>query len=229
MDINELGEKLIDKLLAKGHVKSIPDLYRLTQEQVFDALKRERTTGESNPVKAAQNVLEGVAASKRRGLARLLAGLGILHVGTRTAQIVAQHFGTLEKLRAASLEEIDGIRDMGPVVAQSLYDFLHSKAGEKTLDELGSLGLKTTEEARAAKSGPLTGKTIVVTGSLEKYTRSQIKNEIEALGGTAAEAVSKNTSFVLVGADPGSKADKAKKLGVEIIDEKEFLKRIGKK
>ena len=227
MDINELGEKVIEKLLAKGYVKSIPDLYRLSHEQLVDTLKRAGTKKESNPVKAAQNLCEGIAASKTRGLARLLAGLGVLHVGIRTAQIVAQHFGSLEKLRASSLEEIDALRDLGPVVAQSLYDFLHSATGQQTLDELTALGLTTTQEA-IKRSGPqpLAGQSIVVTGSLENYTRSQIKNEIERLGGTASESVSKNTSFVLVGADPGSKIDKAKKLGIEIIEEAEFLKRI---
>ena len=228
MDIAEIGEKLIEKLLAKGHVKSIPDLYRLTHEQVVDALKRAETKGESNPTKAAQNVVEAIAGSKDRGLAKLLAGLGILHVGVRTAQVICEHFPTLAALRAASLEEIDAVRDVGEVVARSLHTFLHSEAGGKTLDELEGLGLKV-EEPRVVRSGPqpLAGKTIVVTGTLAKFSRAQIKNKIEALGGKAAESVSKSTSFVLAGEEAGSKLEKAKKLGVEVIDEAEFLQRIG--
>lgn len=228
MDINELGEKLIEKLLEKGHVASLADLYRLTHEQVVDALKRTTTTGESNPSKAAQNVLEGIAGSKGRGLSRLLAGLGILHVGNRTAAIVAEHFGTLEKLRAASVEEIDALPDIGEVVAKSLHDFLHSRSGAKLLDDLIALGVKV-EEPRVERTGPqpFAGKTIVVTGTLKSLKRDEIKKRIESLGGKSTDSVSKNTSFLVAGDEAGSKLEKAKKLGVEVIDEAEFLKRAG--
>jgi DNA ligase (NAD+) len=290
MDIAEIGEKLIEKLAAKGYVKALPDLYRLTHAQVFDALRKEGTKGESNPTKAAQNVIEGIAASKGRGLARLLAGLGILNIGVRTAQLVARHFGSLEKLRKAGvreilqapemgtgvLEEVDelgeryavckglsaeqvfglekiekglereirelpaasasqktawelieGIRKKG-VAAQSLYAFLHSEAGEKVLDDFVKLGLKV-DEAQLKRTGPqpLAGKTIVVTGTLAKFDRASVKAKIETLGGKASESVSKSTSFVLAGEEAGSKLEKAKKLGVEVIDEGEFLRRIG--
>jgi len=289
MDISELGEKLIEKLVAKGSVKSIPDLYRLTHEQVFDALKREGTKKESTPTKAAQNVIDGIAASKSRGLGKVLAGLGILHVGVRTAQIVAQHFPTLKTLMNARLEAILSTPDMGGgvvenfkkyqaryeafaelsleqlfgfekiptdviekientvvsgrerlpkvaieelksrgVVAQSLYQFLHSESGAKTLEELETLGVKM-DEAAVERSGPqpLAGKTIVVTGTLTKFKRDEIKKKIEDLGGKTTDAVSKNTSFLLAGEEAGSKLDKAKLLGVEVIDEEKFLKRIG--
>ncbi len=290
MDINELGEKVIEKLLAKGYVKSIPDLYRLTHEQLVDTLRKEDTKGESNPVKAAQNLVEGIAASKARGLARLLAGLGIRDIGNRTAQLVAQHFGALEKLRKASLEEILATPEMGGgileevaklrerygvtaelsteqvfgcaaiekgleqkireagadtargktpwemieairtkgVAARSLYGFLHSEAGRKTLDELETLGVKT-EEPRAARTGPqpLAGKTVVVTGTLKGFSRAEIKQAIERMGGKATESVSKATSFVVAGEEAGSKLEKARKLGVEVIDEGEFVRRTG--
>jgi len=228
MDINELGEKLIEKLLEKGHVTSLADLYRLTHEQVVDALKRATTTGESNPSKAAQNVLEGIAGSKGRGLSRLLAGLGILHVGNRTAAIVAEHFGTLEKLRAASVEEIDALPDIGEVVAKSLHDFLHSASGAKLLDDLVALGVKA-DEPRVERTGPqpFAGKTIVVTGTLKALKRDEIKKKIESLGGKSTDSVSKNTSFLVAGDEAGSKLEKAKKLGVEVIDEAEFLRRAG--
>jgi DNA ligase (NAD+) len=289
MDIAEIGEKLIEKLIAKSYVKSIPDLYRLTHAEVFDTLKRETTKGESNPQKAAQNVIDGIAASKGRGLAKVLAGLGILDIGVRTAQIIAEQFGTYEKLHAATLEEILRTPDMGGgviedfkkyqgrypefgemtleglfglqklpaklgrwledapargarekrpaeiaadlrkrgVAAQSLYKFLHSDAGEKTFHELASLGVRL-DEPRAVRVGPqpLAGETVVVTGTLSKFTRGEIKKKIEELGGKAVESVSKATSFVIAGDDAGSKLEKAKKLGVEVIDEEEFLKRI---
>ena len=289
MDINELGEKVIEKLLAKQYVRSIPDLYRLTHDQLVDTLRKEDTKGESNPVKAAQNLIDGLAASKSRGLARLLAGLGIRDIGNRTAHLVADHFTTLDALRQAPLEAIlaapemgggileevakfrersslakhltteqifgsapiekslaekirtapadtprgktpqqmlDAVRQKG-VAARSLYDFLHSAAGQKTLDELVHLGLKT-DEPLAARTGPqpLAGKTIVVTGTLQKFSRTEIKATIERLGGKATDSVSKSTSFVLAGDEAGSKLDKAKKLGVEVIDEAEFVKRI---
>ena len=278
MDINELGEKLIEKLLAKEFVKSVPDLYRLTHEDVFEALRREGTK-DSNPMKAAQNVIEGIAASKDRGLAKVLAGLGILHVGVRTAQVVAEQFPTLEALEKAGLEEILRTPDMGGgviedfkkyqerypelkevsleqlfglakmpvkverwletaesergkkpaeiaadlkkrgVAAQSLYQFVHSDVGEKTFKELAKLGVKL-EEPRVARSGPqpLAGMTIVVTGSLAKFTRGEIKAKIEALGGKTTDSVSKLTTFVLAGESAGSKLDKAKELGVEVVD-----------
>jgi DNA ligase (NAD+) len=291
MDIAEIGEKLIEKLIAKKYVASIPDLYRLTHEQVFDTLKREGTKGESNPVKAAQNVIDGVAASKGRGLAKVLAGLGILNIGVRTAQLIAEQFGTVEKLKAATLEEILRTPDMGGglvddfrkyqerypefgqmtleqlfglqplpaplaqwladaparggrekkpveiaaelkrrgVAAQSLYQFVHSAAGEKTFRELADLGVKLEEDRKTAVGGPqpLAGMTVVVTGTLSKFTRGEIKKKIEELGGKTTESVSKQTTFVLAGDDAGSKLEKAKKLGVEVVDEEGFLKRIG--
>jgi len=289
MDIDELGEKLIEKLLAKGFVKSIPDLYRLTQEQLVETLKKADAKGESSPTKAASNVLEGIAASKGRGLTRVLAGLGILHVGVRTAQVVAGHFPTLDGLMKATLEELLSIPDMGGgvvedfrkyrdryevlsgltmeqlfgfdslpkgvaekiaaaeakgrekapaaaveelkkrgVVAQSLYMFLHSAAGKATLHELRKLGVKMEEDV-VERTGPqpLAGMTVVVTGTLSKFSRGEIKKKIEALGGKSVDSVSKNTTFVLAGEEAGSKLDKAKKLGVEVLDEAGFLKRIG--
>ena len=220
MDIAEIGPALIQQLLEQKLIGSIADLYRLKKEQV---VKLERM-GE----KSAENVIKAIAESKDRGLARLLAGLGILHIGSRTAQVVAEDFGMLEKLRGATVEEIDAVPDVGDVVAKSLHEFLHSKRGEKLLDELVTLGLKV-EEVRAKRTGPqpLAGKTIVVTGTLAKFSRTEIKQKIEELGGKATESVSKQTSFVLAGEEAGSKLEKAKKLGVEVIDEGEFLKRIG--
>ncbi len=220
MDIAEIGEKLIAQLLQNGLIKSIPDLYRLKKSQLL-GLER---MGE----KSAQNVLDAIAASKDRGLARLLAGLGILHIGTQTARVLADHFESLDQLLAATLEEIDAVPDVGDVVAKSLHDFLHSAAGQNTFAELRALGLKT-DEPKTIPTGPqpFAGKTIVVTGTLEKMSRDEAKAKIQALGGKPGESVSKLTSFVLAGEKAGSKLDKAKKLGIEVIDEAEFLRRAG--
>lgn len=218
MDIADVGPALIDQLLEKKLIASLPDLYRLKQEQL-EELER---MGE----KSAANVVKGIRDSKERGLSRLLAGLGILHVGNRTAQIIAEHFGTYDKLAQATLEQIDDIPGMGEVVAKSLHDFLQSDVGQKTFAEFKELGLKLDEpQPERAENQPFAGMTIVVTGTLQKFSRSEIKKEIERLGGKTSESVSKKTSFVLAGDDAGSKLDKAKSLNVEVIDEAEFIKR----
>jgi DNA ligase (NAD+) len=207
-------------LLQRGLVKAVPDLYRLTPEMLLE-LER---MGE----KSAANVVAGIAASKDRGLARVLGGLGILHVGTRTAQVIAQHFGTYEKLHAATLEEIDAIPGMGDVVAKNLHDYLHSAVGERTFAELAAEGVKLAEP-KVERSGPqpFAGMSIVVTGTLATLSRTEIKNQIERLGGKATDSVSKTTAFVVAGEEAGSKLEKAKKLGVEVLTEKEFLERAG--
>lgn len=221
MDIADVGPALIEQLLEKKLIHSLPDLYRLEQ----DALVELERMGE----KSAANVIKGIQDSKQRGLARLLAGLGILHVGNRTAQIIAEHFGTYDKLAAATLEEIDDIPGMGEVVAKSLHDFLQSDAGKKTFEEFRKLGLKLEEpQPERAEHQPFAGMTIVVTGTLQKFSRSEIKKEIERLGGKTSESVSKKTSFVVAGDEAGSKLDKARDLKVEVIDEAEFLKRAGR-
>lgn len=219
MDIENLGEKLILQLLETGLVKSLPDLYRLTHEQLA-ALER---MGD----KSAANVIASIDGSRKRPLSKLLGALGIRHIGVRTAQVITEQYDTLDKLRAATLEEITAIHGIGDIVARSLYDFLHSDAGKATLDELAALGLNTVEP-KIERTGPqpLAGKTIVVTGTLKNFTRSQIKNLIEKNGGKAGDSVSKATAFVVAGEEAGSKLDKARKLGVEVIDEDEFVKRI---
>ena len=220
MDIAEIGPALIQQLMEHKLVASIADLYRLKKAQLLEL--------ERMGDKSAENVIAAVQGSKDRGLARLLAGLGILHVGTRTALAIAEHFGTLEKLRAATVEEIDGVPDVGDVVAQSVHEFLNSQRGAALLDDLIALGLKTEQE-RLGAGGPFAGKSIVVTGTLQGFGRSEVERKISELGGKPTSSVSKSTSFVLAGEEAGSKLEKAKKLGVEVIDEAEFLRRIGGK
>ncbi len=224
MDIEGLGEKIIDQLVDSGLVKSIPDLYRLTLEQLVE-LER---MGE----KSAKNLLDGIEASKERGLARVLAGLAIPHVGDSNSDMLANEFENIDALAGASVERLDAIEGIGPSMAQSIHEYFHSETGRHIVKELKELGVKLAQEPRpkAARAGgtDLTGKSIVVTGTLKNYQREEIEALIRQLGGKAAGSVSKNTAFVVAGEKAGSKLDKARELGVKVISEEEFDKMIGK-
>ncbi len=219
MDIENLGPAVVQQLMARGLVAAIPDLYRLKLEDVA-SLER---MGE----KSAANLIAAIAESKSRGLERLLGGLGILHVGVRTAEDIAEHFSSVQALAEASVADFQNVEGVGEVVAKSMHRFLHEQGGMELLRELELLGVKTTPARVRQTNGPLAGKTVVVTGKLRHYARHEIKSLIESLGGKAGESVSKNTTLVVAGEDAGSKLEKARKLGVEVIDEAEFLKRIG--
>lgn len=218
MDIEGLGEKLVDQLVSDGLVTSYGDLYRLTLDQL--------TSLERMGKKSSENLLAGIAASKDRALARLLNALSIRHVGARVAAVLAEHFGSMEKLRAATVEELTEVEEVGSIIAESVYKFLHSEYGRRVIDDLAAAGVKMEAERRRASSGPLSGKTLVVTGTLSHYSREEIEDLIEKLGGKAASSVSKNTDFVVAGEKAGSKLDKAQKLGVRVITEAEFRKMI---
>lgn len=224
MDIEGLGEKIVEQLVDAGLVATIPDLYRLTREQLLE-LER---MGE----KSALNLLEGIAASKTRGLSHLLAGLAIPHVGDSVAHLLAAHFRTAQALMDASVEQLAAINGIGPVMAESIHDYFHSEAGRKTIEELGELGLKLTQDAPPKKSqasgGDLTGKTVVVTGTLSRYGREEIEELIRQLGGKAAGSVSKGTSFIVAGEKAGSKLDKARTLGIPVLTEDDFDRMIGR-
>lgn len=221
MDIEDVGEKLIDQLVDKGMVKTFADLYRLTKE---DLLELERMGD-----KSAQNVVDSIQKSKQQGLDRLLAGLGIRHVGNRVAYVLASHFGSLDAIGKASEQELSSVHEIGPAIADSVHDFFHNEAGEKTIAALKEVGLdpKMEKPKRPAGGLPLEGQTVVVTGTLEKFERKEVEDLIVKLGGKASASVSKKTSLVLAGESAGSKLAKAKDLGVEVIDEKEFIKRFG--
>ena len=222
MDIENLGPAIIDQLVATGKVKSVADLYRL---QLDDLLALERM-GE----KSARGLLAAIALSKSAGLERLLSGLGILHVGTRTAAVLARHFPSIDALAGASAQQLQAVPDIGPVVGASIHDFLHIQGGLKLLQELAALGLATAATQAAASgpaSGALAGKTVVVTGTLQHFTRNQIHEFIAAHGGVATPTVTKKTSLVLAGADAGSKLEKARRLGIPIIDESTLLEMTG--
>jgi DNA ligase (NAD+) len=172
--------------------------------------------------KSVDNLLDGIEASKNRGLARLLNGLAIRHVGARVAAVLAERFGSMDSLMAASVEQLSETNEIGPIIAQSVYDFLHSKFGTETIEDLKSVGVKMKATARAGGSRALEGKTLVVTGTLLKYTRDQIEELITQHGGHAASSVSKNTDYLIAGEKAGSKLAKAEQLGVAVITEDQF-------
>jgi DNA ligase (NAD+) len=224
MDIEGLGVEMINQLVDSGLVRSIPDLYRLTKEPLLE-LER---TGE----KSAQNLLDGIAASKGRGLTRVLAGLAIPHVGTGVAELLAEKFHNIEGLTGASEEELANVNGIGPVIAQSVYEYFKSTGGRKSIDDLKALGVKLAEDAKPtpAQVGgtDLTGKTFVVTGTLQHFSREDIEELIKSLGGKATGSVSKNTDYVVAGEKAGSKLEKARALGVKVLTEDEFQKLVGR-
>jgi DNA ligase (NAD+) len=219
MDIEGLGEKLVDQLVGQGLVRSYGDLYRLTLDRLMGLERMGK--------KSSENLLAEIDASRDRGLARLLAALAIRHVGTRVASVLAARFRTLDALRAATLDELSSVNEIGPIIAQSVYDWLHNSSGEKTIDDLTRQGVTT--ETVGATAGPrrLEGKTLVVTGTLTRYTRDQINELIAREGGRAASSVSKKTDYVVAGEEAGSKLDKARQLGVPVLTEEEFEALLG--
>jgi DNA ligase (NAD+) len=224
MDIEGLGTAVIDQLVDTDLVKSIPDLYHLKLDDLI-ALER---MGK----KSAQNLLDGIAASKDRGLVHLLTGLGILHVGEHVAELLATHLTSMDRLMNASADELTRVPGIGPERAESIHKFFHSESGRKVIDDLRATGLKLTEDARPkATSGrtDLTGKTFVVTGTLSRYGRDEIESLIKSLGGKAAGSVSKKTDYIVAGEKAGSKLDKAKELGVTVLTEEAFEKLISRK
>jgi DNA ligase (NAD+) len=221
MDIEGLGKAMVDQLVDQGLLKELPDLYRLTKEQLL-GLER---MGE----KSAQNLLDGIAASKDRGLGRLLAGLGIPMVADSMADLLAQEFGAIDGLMTATDERLAQVEGIGPERARHIHEYFQSPTGRQLIAEFRELGLKLTEEQRQrpADTADLTGKSFVVTGTLEKYEREEIEALIRQLGGKPTGSVSKKTDYVIAGAKAGSKLDKAKQLGVVVLTEAEFEKLIG--
>jgi DNA ligase (NAD+) len=224
MDIEGLGTALIDQLVDTGLVRSIPDLYRLTLEQLVELERMGK--------KSAENVLAGIQASKERGLCRVLTGLAIRHVGDHVAELLAAEFGNIDDLMNASVERLAQVEGIGQERAESIYKFFQSAAGRRTIEELRSLGLKLTEDIRPAPAAvggkELTGKIFVVTGTLSRYGREEIEDLIKKLGGKATGSVSKKTDYVVAGEKAGSKLDKARQLGVPVLSEEEFEKMIGR-
>ena len=220
MDIEGLGDKLVNQLVDSNLVGSFGDLYSITLDKLMSLERMGK--------KSAENLLQGIANSKSRGLTRALNAISIRHVGQRVAQILAQRFGSMDNLMAASLETIGNTNEIGPIIAQSVYDFFHSDDGLELIQQLRAAGvlLDATAEDAVDNSGVFAGKTLVVTGSLSKYSRDEIERLIEQRGGRAASSVSKKTDFLIAGEAAGSKLDKAQSLGVPVLSEAEFDKLI---
>ncbi len=214
MDIETLGPALIEQLVDTGLVKNFADLYKLQKTQLTEL--------ERMAEKSAANVIEAIEKSKTRPLWRLIAALGIRHIGGQSAQILAEQFGSLEGLMAAPETELQAIDQIGPTMAGSVYEYFRDQRNRAVIDELLAAGVKP-QRSRTGPTGKLMGKTIVVTGTLENFTRHQVEQAVKQAGGKTSSSVSKKTDFVLAGTEPGSKLDKALKLGVEVINEKQFL------
>ncbi len=223
MDIDGLGEKNVDLLVDAELVDGFGDLYRLTEEQLL--------TLEGFGKRKAEKLLAGIEASKSRGLTRVLAAVSIRHVGSRVAMQLAKKFPTIDRLMAASVEDLAGVDEIGEIIAESVFQFLHDDYGQHTIEDLRHVGVKLTEDIapRSADEtgGVFAGKTLVVTGTLLKYTRDEIEDLILRHGGRPASSVSKNTDFVVAGEKAGSKLEKAQQLGVRVITEDEFQQLMG--
>jgi len=217
LDIEGLGDKIVEALVDRGMVKSISDLYRLKKE---DFLKLEGFAE-----KSAQNMIDALERSKKTSLDRLLYGLGIRHVGQHLAKVLTEHYPDIESLSKASVDELMQIPEIGPEVATSIKDFFSREENLKVISELEKLGVRYPKEKRQVE-GKLKGLTFVFTGEMDNFTREEAKRLVEEKGGRVASSVSRKTSFVVAGKNPGSKLDKARGYGVKIIGEKEFIKLI---
>ena len=218
MDIDGLGEALVNQLTERGLVRNVADLYKLTKD---DLLKLERM-GE----KSAENVLSEIADSKTLPLERVIFGLGIRFVGERTAQFLAEHFGSLDAIMKASAAELEDVNEVGPRIAESIVEFFADEHNRKLVNDLRKAGLTFTGQKKE-KGTKLAGKTFVLTGTLERHTRDEAKKMIEDAGGRVSGSVSKKTDYVVAGSDAGSKLDKARELGVSVIGEEELEGLVG--
>jgi DNA ligase (NAD+) len=217
MDIDKLGPAVIEQLVDKKLVKNFADLYTLR----FDQIVQLERMGD----KSAANIADSIEKSKHVPLWRLIAALGIRNVGGQSAQILADEFGTLDALMNATVEQLTAIDQIGPIMAQSIYEYLHDENNIKVINDMLAAGV-TPQTPKAKASNRFDGLSIVVTGTLKNYTRQQIEQMIKDHGGKSASSVSKKTAFLIAGENAGSKLEKAQALGVEVIDEDEFLKRI---
>ncbi|MDO8536509.1 MAG: NAD-dependent DNA ligase LigA [Candidatus Omnitrophota bacterium] len=219
MDIEGMGISITDQLVDKGLIKDYADIYYLKMD---DIKKLDRMAE-----KSAANLLSAIEKSKSNDLNRLIYALGIRHVGERSAWVLADHFDSISKLSGAGVEDLTGIDEIGPVMAESINDFFSNKENIKILKRLSETNIKMSRSGVKRSGGVLDGKTVVITGTLKNYSRSSAEELVRKLGGNPSSSVSKNTYFVLAGDQPGSKIDKAKALGVKIIDEEEFGKITG--
>ena len=215
MDIDGMGDVLVDQLVSRGLVKSVADIYDLTLDQLLEL--------ERMGQKSAEKILKNIDASRKRPLPRVLNGLGIPFVGERTAQILAETFGSLDAIAQADEEVLQQAEEVGPKVSESIRQFFHEPRNRELVERLRQAGLTFEHAMRQKTGGALAGKTFVITGTLPNLAREEAKARIESAGGKVTGSVSKKTDYVLAGADPGSKLDKANQLGIPVIGEPELL------
>ncbi len=219
MDIEGLGPAIVNELMQKGYVRKISDLYRLSDEQLYDLTHFKD--------KAVSNMKKAIDQSRQRPLSRLLFALGIRHVGRHTAEVLARRFRSMEALSAATEEELSATPEIGPIIAASVRAFFEEPRNLELLEELRKSGLRMDEGMAEGVSGTLEGLTFVLTGGLESMTREEARAAIEERGGRVAGSVSSRTDYVVVGKDPGSKLQKAEQLGVKTLDEAAFREMLG--
>jgi DNA ligase (NAD+) len=216
MNIDGLGDKIVDQLVDKGLVKDVADLYSLKLDEIANLDRMAE--------KSAQNLLDEIEASKKNPLARLIYALGIQFVGERTGQLLAEHFSSIEDLAATKAVELENVPEVGPKVSTSIADFFSESANRAILKKLYKAGVHPAAQKRELKSQKLAGKSFVFTGGLANRSREEAGELVQQHGGKVSSSVSKKTDYVVVGIDPGSKADKAKELGVTTLTESEFEK-----
>lgn len=223
MNIDGLGEKVIEQLFREDYIHTIADLYRLKKEEL---LQLERM-GE----KSVQNLLTAIEASKSNSLERLLFGLGIRYIGSKAADTLAKSFGTMEKLQKATYEELVSVDEIGEKMADSVVRYFEDEKVTQLLEELRELGLNMTYEGltteEIVENSAFTGKTVVLTGKLSIFTRQEAKEKIEQFGGKVTGSVSKKTDLLIAGEEAGSKLDKAESLGIEIWNEEQLQQALG--
>ena len=219
MDIEGLGDKLVDQLVEKGLVRDAADLYGLDLEDIVDLERMGR--------KSAENLLAALEKGKATTLARFLYALGIREVGEATAQALAQYFGELDAIAHADEDALQMVPDIGPVVAQQIAAFFHEHHNREVIKKLEAAGIHWPKVERRVQAAPLAGKTFVLTGTLAAMTRDEAKARLQALGAKVTGSVSAKTDYVVAGEEPGSKLDKAHALNVAVLDEREFLKLLG--
>ena len=215
MNIDGVGEALVDQLVERGIVKSVADLYNLTEETLLSLDRMGK--------KSAGNILRNIANSKKNPLPRIITALGIRFVGERTAIFLAEQFGSLERIASASLDELQDAEEVGPKVAESIYQFFREPRNQELIGRLAAAGLDFSYQTTRRKTGPLQGLTFVITGTLPHLSRDDAKRLIESAGGKVAGSVSKKTNYLVAGEEAGSKLDKAKELKVAIIDEQKLI------